>query len=236
MVRSSRKGLVLDRDTPVGQSSRRRRRTKLSVECEALDSRQLLSIVAVTPALLSVPAATTVATAETTLNGSDPTAFAQFQTALARAESQSHVTLTQVRKLARSEKIIDQTIESYSLDANTEAALLNQVQTDVDDAFLESSLPAPAWAQKQQELSQMLGQALPSVHISSFVIRATIDQMKAVARAAGSTSQFSDIGGGDWTALLNDLESTPDTSVGSVSANLDPVEVYYEAHVNDFIK
>ena len=48
------------------------------------------------------------------------------------------------------------------------------------------------------------------MHVSSFVIRATIDEMKAVARAAGNASQSNDMVGGDWTATLNDLGSTPE--------------------------
>jgi hypothetical protein len=110
------------------------------------------------------------------------------------------------------------------------------VQTDVDNAFVENTLPASSWAQEQQELSQPLDQSLPSVHISSFVIRETIDQMKVVARAAENASQFNDMGGGDWTALFNDLGSFSHTSAGAVSANTDPVEVFYEGQVNDFIK
>jgi hypothetical protein len=214
----------------------RRSRVTLRPLCEALGNRQLLSTMAATPAVLPVPAASAVATAAATLNQSDPTAFAQLQTELSKAESQSRVTLVEVKKLARYEKIIDQTIESYSPNANTTSTVLNQVQTDVDNAFVENTLPASSWAQEQQELSQLLDQSLPSVHISSFVIRETIDQMKVVARAAGNASQFNDMGGGDWTALFNDLGSFSHTSAGAVSANPDPVEVFYEGQVNDFIK
>ena len=60
--------------------------------------------------------------------------------------------------------------------------------------------------------------------------------MKVVARAAGDTSQFNNAIAGDWTTLKNDLGSTPDTGLGTVAADLDPVEVYYEGQVNDFIK
>ena len=108
-----------------------------SPSCEALGNRQLLSTMAAPPAVLPVPAASAVATAAATLNELDPTALAKFQTDLAKAESQSRVSLAQVKKLARYEKIIDQTIESYSPNANTMAIVLNTVQTDVDNAFLE---------------------------------------------------------------------------------------------------
>ena len=129
VIRQHRRAGPRDRD--------RRPRAKLNPLCEALDDRRMLSTVA---AVLSVPPAPAVATATATLNALNPTAFAQFQTDLAKAESQSRVTSAQVRKLARDEKIIDQTIESYSPDANTTSTVVNEVQTDVDNAFLETDV------------------------------------------------------------------------------------------------
>ena len=157
-----------DRETPADGHAWR----TLSPSCEALGNRQLLSTMAAPPAVLPVPAASAVATAAATLNELDPTAFAQFQTDLAKAESQSRVSLAQVKKLARYEKIIDQTIESYSPNANTMAIVLNTVQTDVDNAFLENGSPATSWAQQQQELSQLLDQSsyrACTSRLSSFV-------------------------------------------------------------------
>jgi hypothetical protein len=207
-----------------------------NLSCEVLDERRLLSTMAATAAVLPAPTATALASAAATLNALNPTVFAQFETDLARAESQSRVSAADVRKLARDEKIIDQTIESYSPNANTTSTLLNQVQTDVDGAFLENTLPASSWAQEQQGLSQLLAQSLPQVHISTFVVRNTIDQMKVVARAAGNTSRLSDAVTGDWAAFATSLRSTANTNPGTGSANLNPVEVYYEGNINNFIK
>jgi hypothetical protein len=204
--------------------------------CEVLDERRLLSTMAATAAVLPVPTATAVAAAEATLNALNPTAFAQFQTDLAKAEGQSRVTSADVRKLARDEKIIDQTIESYSPDAKTTSTLLSQVQTDVDGAFLENTLAASSWAQEQQGLSQLLAQSLPQVHISTFVIRDAIDQMKVVARAAGGTSQFNDAIAGDWTTLANELGTASNINLGTGSADLDALDVYYDAQVDNFVK
>jgi hypothetical protein len=201
--------------------------------CEALDNRRLLSTVA---ALVPGPSAAAVESAAETLNALDPTAFVQFQSDLASAESQSRVTSAEVRKLTRDEKIIDQTIESYSPDANTASTVLDAVQTDVDNAFVQGTLPASSWGQEQQALSQLLDSAVPNVHVSTFVIRDLIDQMKVVARAAGGTSELDNAVAGDRTTLSNDLGSTSNANSDTGSAGLDPLEVYYEGHVNGFIK
>jgi septal ring factor EnvC (AmiA/AmiB activator) len=232
MVRSQWKRFVFERKTAIGPSGRRRRLMKTNAGCEALDNRQLLSAAAAGHAVLSVPLATAVANAGETLNALNPSAFAQFQSELAKAESQSRVTSAQVRKLARDEKIIDQAIETYSRDANTTSTLLNQVQTDVDDAFLESALPASSWAQEQQGLSQLLEADIPNVHISTFLIRDMIDQAKAVARAAADTAQVNKAVAGDWAALSSGLSPT---NASTASASLDPIEVYYEGQINNFI-
>ncbi len=57
--------------------------------CEALDERQLLSTVAVSPPGLLMPPAASVSMAASFLGSKAPSAFAQFQTALARAEQHS---------------------------------------------------------------------------------------------------------------------------------------------------
>jgi hypothetical protein len=209
---------------------------KLKPTCECLDGRQLLSTVAAAKAVLPVPSANAVANATATLNAVSPTAFAKFQSDLVDAEGQSRVTSADGRTLVRDEKIIDLTIESGGLDSSTTSTVVNQVQTDVDNAFLETTLPASSWAQEQQELSQLLAQADPSQHFSSFFIRDVVDQMKVVARAARDTSQFNGAVTGDWAALTNDLGPTPDTNLGSGTAGLDALQIYYNGQVNKFIK
>ena len=189
--------LICQRRCGGRQNEGRRSFAKRYLLLEPLGDRRLLS----TMAALPVPSAPAVATAAATLNAVNPTAFGQFQVDLSKAESQSRVTSADVRNLARDEKILDRTIESYSPDANTTPALLNVVGTDVDNSFLESTLPASSWNQNEMELSQLLDQALPTVHISTFVIRDMIDQMKVVARAAAENSQLNDAIANDWGAL-----------------------------------
>ena len=57
MVRPQGKRFILERETAIGQSSHRRRPTKLSPGCETLDDRQLLSTAAAATELLVPPAA-----------------------------------------------------------------------------------------------------------------------------------------------------------------------------------
>ncbi len=206
--------------------------TKLRPACESMEDRRLFSTVAVLPA----PSTTDVANAAAVLNALDPTTFAQFQSDLAHAESQSDVTPSQAHKLARDEKIIDQVVESAGLDANTRSTVLNQVQTDADNAFLETTLSASSWTQEQQALSQVLDQDVPSVHFSSFFIRDTINQMKVVARASRDAAPLNDAVTSDWAVLANDLSSTPDTNPAPGAAGLDALQVYYDSQVNNFIK
>jgi hypothetical protein len=209
---------------------------RLKPACESLDGRQLLSTLAAAAPVLPVPSASAVANAATTLNALDPTAFAQFQSDLVNAERQSHVTSADARMLVRDEKIIDLTIESDGLDASTTATVVDQVQADVDDAFLETTSPASSWAQEQQGLSQLLAQAAPNQHFSTFFIRDVIDQMKVVARAVRDTSGSNGAVAGEWAALTNDLGPAADTNLGLGAAGLDALQVFYDGQINKFIK
>ena len=202
---------------------------------ESLDGRQLLSTVAGAP-VLPGPSGSAVASAASALNALDPVSFARFQSDLASAEGQSGVTTADARTLIRDEKIIDLAIEADSLDASITSTVVNQVQTDVDNAFLETTAPASSSAKEQEALSQLLAQAAPDQHFSSFFIRDVIDQLNVVARAARNTSQSSNALAGDWAALTNDLGATPDTNLGTGAAGLDALQVYCNGQINNFIK
>ena len=222
---------------PADPSARKNRPfigTRVAPRIEALDGRLLLSA-AGAPAL-PVPSATEVASASVTLNALNPGAFSQFQIDLAKAEGQSRVTLADARKLVRDEKIIDPTIESGNLGPTTTSAVVNAVQTDVDNAFLQSALPASSSAQEQQGLSELLAQADPGQHFSSFFVRDVVNEMKAVARAAAGKSGATDTAAADQATLANDLSQTSDASLGSGAAGLNALQVYYNGQVNKFVK
>ena len=206
---------------------------KRNPECELLDSRQPFStLLAAAPAVLSGPLPAAVANATAILNAADPATFSKFESALARAEAHSHVTQFQASKLAQDEAAINQVIDSAGLDPDTTSTDLNQVQNDVDNAFLEHSLPASLWAQKQQKLDQ----DVPVGTGSSQLIGQTIAQMKVVARSAGVNLPSNAAIGQNWAALANDLGPNPDTDLGPGAADRDPLDVYYDGQINKFIK
>jgi hypothetical protein len=211
---------------------RRRATTKTEPECELLDSRQLLSTLTAAPVSDLVPQATAVTNDTAILNNLDPSALSKLESALARAEEHSHVTLAQAGKLAQNEAAIDNLINSADLDANTTSTDLNQVQSDIDNAFLEASSPPATWAQKHMKLEQ----DVPDSPGSSQLISRTINQMRVVARAAGVTPSSNVAIGQDWAVLASDLGPTPDTSPGTGSADRDPLDVYFNGQVNNFIK
>ena len=82
MVRSPWKRFVLDRDTPGVAEFAAVGDKKLSVDCEALEGRQLLSTVVPAATEFSMPSAVVVTNATAILQSTAPRAFAQFQTAI----------------------------------------------------------------------------------------------------------------------------------------------------------
>ena len=81
----------------------------------------------------SVPSPAVTANATAVLESVAPKAFAQFQTALSRAEQQSHVNPADVAALAQDEAVVDQDLQSSN------ASGQNNVQDWVDNAFTYGS-------------------------------------------------------------------------------------------------
>jgi hypothetical protein len=230
MIGSPWKPSGSSRETLDRQSACRRSPTTLRPMCEALDGRLLLTTVPAV-ALWALPAAD-VAKAASILNALAPTAFAQYQTDLARAEVHSHVSQAQVNKLAQAEAALDRAIESAGLDPQTTTSDLGQVQDVVDDAFKMTTDQANGWANKQRDLHQYLA----DVPGSTSLIRRTIAQMHVVARAARDTASFQDPISADEQVLSADLGPTPDTNLGPGAADRDPLVVYYNGQVDSFIR
>jgi hypothetical protein len=243
MVRSPRKSFVFDHDTPVGQGSRRRRQTKLSVGCEALDSRQLLSTVVAAVTEFSMPPAAVVTNAAAILERAAPKAFAQFQTALAQAEQQSHVNPADVSALAQDEAVVDQDIESAG------ASGLNDVQDWVDNAFTYGSDGIRDVRRNLVPLSQISPRIDKSVEGAPAIFDASgsdgsispinqlVDQIKVVAKQARVTPAIQSALNRSYTALNKALGPNPYTSLGPGAANdRDPLVVYYDAQVDSFVK
>jgi hypothetical protein len=243
MIRSPWKRFVHDCDTPGGQRSRGRRQVKLRVACEALDSRQLLSTVVPAGAAFSVLPAAVVANAASILESDAPKAFAQFQSALARAEQQSNVNPAAVTALALDEAVVDQDLTAAS------ASGLNNVQDWVDNAFIYGSAGIRDVRRNLVPLSKIpekIDQAVsgaPAVFdASSSVgsispINQLIDQIKVVATEAKVTRATQSALNRSYTALNKVLGPHPYVSLGPGANNVrDPLVVYYDAQVNNFVK
>jgi hypothetical protein len=243
MVRSLWKGFVLDGLAPCGNSSRPRRQRKLGVGCEALDTRQLLSAVVPAGAAFSTPAAGVAAKAASILERDAPTAFAQFQTALARAEQQSHVNPTDVTALAQDESVVDQDL------ASANASGLNDVQDWVDNAFTYGSdgirdvrrnlVPL---SEASRRLDAIVGGA-PALFNGSpsdgsvSPIDQLADQIAVVAKQAKLTPAVQSALNRGYTALNKALGPHPYVSLGPGASNVrDPLVVYYDAQVDNFVK
>ncbi len=243
MVRSPWKLFVLDHDSPDGQGSRPRRQTKLNVACEALDSRQLLSTVVPTAAEFSMPPPAVVTNAASILERDAPRAFAQFQAAMAKAEQQSHVNPADVTALAQDEAVVDQDLEAAG------ASGLNNVQDWVDNAFTYGSDGIRDVRRNLVPLTQISQKIHKSVEGAPAVFDASssngsispinqlIDQIKVVSKEAKLTPAVQSALNRSYTALNKALGPHPYISLGPGANNVrDPLVVYYDAHVNNFIK
>jgi hypothetical protein len=243
MVRSPWKMFVLDRNTPGGQGSRRRRQTKMSVGCEALDGRQLLSTVVPTAAEFSMPPPAVVTNAASILERDAPRAFTQFQTAMAQAEQQSHVNPADVTALAQDEAVVDQDLQSAN------ASGLNNVQDWVDNAFTYGSGGIRDVRRNLVPLTQISQKIDKSVEGAPAVFDASssdgsitpinqlIDQIKVVAKEAKITPAVQSALNRSYTALNKALGPHPYVSLGPGANNVrDPLVVYYDAQINNFAK
>jgi hypothetical protein len=230
MIRSTWKLLAVWRDTGNGQSARRHALTKVCLGCEALDGRQLLSGGPASTVALTAPPPTGVANAAAILDGLAPTTFAQFESDLARAERHSRVTQVQVSKLAQDEAAIDQAIQNLGLDAATTSSDLTDVQDAVDDAF--HPYLANGLVQKREVLGQLLSGAPDARQLAS----RTDAQILVVARAAGITGSLHNALSADEQALTVALGPNPDTDLGPGATDRDPLEVYYNGQIDNFIK
>jgi hypothetical protein len=243
MRRSQWKRFVFERETPIAQSGRNRRPRKMNAGFETLDNRQLLSTVVPAATALSIPPAAVVTKAGAILESIAPKAFAQFQTAMARAEQQSHVSAADVSALAQDEAVVDQDIESAG------ASGLNDVQDWVDNAFTYGSdgirdvrrnlVPL---SEVSQRLDRILDGA-PAVFDASgsdgsiSPIDQLIDQIKVVAKQAKVTPAVQSALNRSYTELNRALGPHPYISLGPGATNVrDPLVVYYDAQVNNFVK
>jgi hypothetical protein len=243
------KGMVRPRWCGGMKDANQRTLMKWKPACEALDSRQLLSTVAATPVALTGPSATDVANAAATLESLAPTAFAQFQSDLAQAESHSHVTQAEVNKLAQNEVLIDQAIATSGLDPSTVADTVGAVQFAIDQAFLAGAywrLAGSMIASLPRDRVQVIDGGLALVTsgsqrhgsrlaISRAVVRQTVHEMQAVARAVPISTRLSRAISDDFVgsgAIDHELNTRNDSVL---NYDLEQVQVYYAGQIPNFV-
>ncbi len=208
---------------------RRSRRRAHGPVCEALESRGLLST---STAVLPLPPATAVSNAAAILENLDAPIFARLETALARAEGHSHVSDGQAGNLAADESALDNLVHAAGLDPTDTARELNNVQDAVDEAFHPTLDRPETWARDRSGLEQDLA----NVPGANPLIAGTINQVHIVARAAGVTGPYQRELAADEQILTASLGPNPDADLGPGAVDRDPLEVYYNGQVNNFIK
>jgi hypothetical protein len=209
-----------------------RRPTGWKPVAEPLDARRLPSTAAPAAIVLPTPPAAAVAQAAAFLDGLTPLAFANFQSVLASAAAHSQVTQAQVDRLASDESAIDQGIESSGLIPQIQQQDMDQVQDLVDMAFIEKTESSIKWIGQMEQLEQCTG----GTQVRIRLLNQTIEQMYAVARAAGVPS-------GTYATLQTDMahfekREGPDPAItfGPGVPSGDPVVVYYDGQVGNFVR
>jgi hypothetical protein len=230
MIRSRRKGGDA-RSDPDGSRPRPRRRNARGIRpaCESLDGRQLLSTTPVVPAALASLPASVVANAAADLNALNPSAFAQFQSDLAKAESHSHVTQAEVNTLAQDETTLAQAIQSGGLHPVTPMLGNLNLPDVVNGAFRES----PSQVARREA---PLDKYVTDVPGGAQLVHRTIAQMQRVSLATDAPPSLRIALLSDWQALASDLGPNPDTDLGPGAAHRDPLEVYFNGQIGNFIK
>jgi hypothetical protein len=225
----------------------RRPLTRLNPACEALDNRQLLSTAAPATAGFSLPPATAVTSAANMLQSVAPRAFAQFQTALAKAEQDSHVEPAAASALAQDEAVVDQDVEAAGLTSDASSNDLNDVQDWVDNAFTYGSGGIRDARRNLVALSQISQlpwvqnlQNVPALFQASGSEASPIDQLisqiKLVAKEAKLTPAVQSALNRSYSALDHALGPEPYTNLGPGATHRDPLAVYYDGQVENFVK
>jgi hypothetical protein len=169
-----------------------------------------------------------VANAAADLNDLNPAAFAKFRSDLAKAESRSRVDVTQVSRLAQDDTALDQMIESAGLHPTTTLGHLD-LQDVIAGAFRESSAEI---AQRRAPVDQYVAGVSGGNHL----VRRTVQQMEVVSHATDTPPSLRDAVLSNWKVLEYDLGPSPDINLGPGAADRDPLEVYFNGQVGNFIK
>jgi hypothetical protein len=211
---------------------------KLRAACEQLDGRQLLSTgaTAATIAVLAPPP-TAAANAAAILKNDSPRAFAQFAKTLAREASLSHVTSAEASMLAEDLQVINQDIASAGLTADQAASATHVSQDWVDNTFTYGiNHLSTVDYNLQQTLKDVPSAFTPSASGAASPIDQLMGQLEVIAKEARSTTALRSAQHHADRILTNALGPKPDTDLGAGAMDRDPLPVYYDAEVVNFIK
>lgn len=217
---------------------RRTSSTKLSAVCEQLDGRQLLTAGAtVATVAILAPPPTAVTKAAAILQSDSPRAFAQFTQAISREGNFSQVTAAEASTLAQDLQVVDQDIQDAGLTADATRNAINVTQDWVDNAFTYGSkgLPTVDW-NLEQTLKNVPSASTPPVSGATAPIDQLMSELKVVAKAARSTPALQSALHASDRILTDKLGASPDTDLGPGAVDRDPLPVYYDAEVINFIK
>jgi hypothetical protein len=115
-------------------------------------------------------------------------------------------------------------------DAEDETQQFIMVQDAVDQAFVAGSYTKTGWNQLETEMAD----GLYNVSMTTNLPEQTVAQMKVIARAAHVTAAESQQLTADQQALTTALGSHADSDLGGTTPR-DPVVVYYQGQVNQFV-
>ncbi len=220
---------------------RRRASARRYPQCEALESRRLLSK-ASAAAASSLPAegylspgTGEVAKAQSLMSSAVGPAFQAYESELQGLEQSSGVTRAQFNKLENDIQqlavAIDSGAEMNETDPQDETKEFIMVQDAADQAFVAGSDSKSAWDQLENELANGLSnaEATPSL------VQQTVNAMKAVARAAHVTAAQGQQLTADQQAINTALGAHSTSEFGgSIPRSL--VVVYYEGQLNQFVR
>jgi hypothetical protein len=247
MERAPRNGIKPLRPAGGPRDTRHRSAVKWKPACDALDNRVLLSTVTSATAEFPVPSPTLVTQATTMLERLAPRVFDRLQTVMAEAEQASRIDPADVTALAEDEAVVDQDVTSASLSSYDNANDLSVVQDWVDYAFTYSTLGFRVasylrpLSQVPERLDALLGNA-PAVFqatgpdASSSAIDQMTDQIKDVAEQSQLTPAIHNALKNSYNILNNDLGRHPNILPGPGGTMRNPLIVYYDAQVNNFVR
>ena len=212
---------IFETSTRTHSDNDRRNRSKVSLSCDSLEGRRLLTTLPVVP--LNAPPAAAVSTATTILQEKAPAAFAKYESDLAKAESSSHVSVAYLDAISLNESQLDKAIGSAGLNASQTSDDVNHIQDIIDASFTGTVNKAGLEAYVQGTTA------------SPQLIKLTLSNMETIAKQSRVTAQEHAVLTADTKTIGAALGANPDTNLGAGASSRDPLIVYYDGQATKFV-